>query len=85
MTKAVFTDTQRDAEKYRLLVRALRHATTAVQAMEEQGRPTFEVLTKLLPDIADAPSAQKAFILRRTNGSVDGQPRSKWSVSTCRR
>jgi len=75
MNKAVFTDTQRDAEKYRLLVRALRHATTAVRAMEEQGQADIrEVLTKLLPDIAAALSAQKAFIIRQTSGSVDGQP-----------
>lgn len=75
MSRASFTDTQRDAEKYRLLVRALRHATTAVRAMEEQGQADIrEVLTRLLPDVAAALGAQKAFVLRQTSRTVDNQP-----------
>ncbi len=68
------SDTQRDAEKYRQLVRALRHATTAVRAMEEQGQADIrEVLTKLLPDIAAALNAQKAFVIRQINHSPAGK------------
>ena len=75
MSRASFTDTQRDAEKYRLLVRALRHATTAVRAMEEQGQADIrEVLTRLLPDVAAALGAQKAFVLRQTGRTVEEQP-----------
>ncbi len=74
MTKITSSDTQRDAEKYRQLVRALRHATTAVRAMEEQGQADIrEVLTKLLPDIAAALNAQKAFIIRQINSSPANQ------------
>jgi len=75
MSKTLVTDTQRDAEKYRLLVRALRHATTAVRTMEEQGQANIrEVLTKLLPDIADALNAQKSFIIYQTDNTIAGQP-----------
>lgn len=74
MSRASFTDTQRDAEKYRMLVRALRHATTAVRAMEEQGQADIhEVLTRLLPDVAAALGAQKAFVLRQTSRTFDEQ------------
>lgn len=75
MTKPSFSDTQRDAEKYRLLVRALRHATAAVRTMEEQGQADIrEVLTKLLPDIAAALSAQKAFVIRQSSGNNAASP-----------
>ncbi|MBX3009936.1 MAG: GAF domain-containing protein [Caldilineaceae bacterium] len=75
MSKAAASDTQRDAEKYRQLVRALRHATTAVRTMEDQGQADIlEVLTKLLPNIAAALGAQKAFIIRPTQSFINGQP-----------
>jgi GAF domain-containing protein len=75
MSRSSFSDTQRDAEKYRLLVRALRHATTVVRAMEEQDRVDIrEVLTKLLPDVAAALGAQKAFVIRQIRSTVSGQP-----------
>lgn len=75
MSRASYTDTQRDAEKYRRLVRALRHATAAVRAMEEQGQADIrEVLTRLLPEIAAALGAQKAFVLRQTSRTIDNQP-----------
>ncbi|MCE7983003.1 MAG: GAF domain-containing protein [Caldilinea sp. CFX5] len=75
MSRGSFTDTQRDAEKYRLLVRALRHATMVVRAMEEQDRVDIrEVLTKLLPDVAAALGAQKAFVIRQINPTVADQP-----------
>lgn len=75
MSRSSFSDTQRDAEKYRLLVRALRHATTVVRAMEEQDRVDIrDVLTKLLPDVAAALGAQKAFVIRQLHPTVAGQP-----------
>jgi GAF domain-containing protein len=75
MSRSSFSDTQRDAEKYRLLVRALRHATTVVRAMEEQDRVDIrEVLTKLLPDVAAALGAQKAFVIRQISPTSTGQP-----------
>ncbi len=74
MSKVISSDTQRDAEKYRQLIRALRHATSAVRAMEEQGQADIRaVLTQLLPDIAAALNAQKAFVIRQTNSSQTEQ------------
>ena len=59
------SDSQRDAEKYRQLVRALRHATSEIRTLERRGQSDIEaVLVKLLPDMAAALNGLRAFLLK---------------------
>ena len=59
------SDAQRDAEKYRQLVRALRHATSEIRTLERRGQSDIEaVLVKLLPDMAAALNGLRAFLLK---------------------
>ncbi|MEZ4866655.1 MAG: GAF domain-containing sensor histidine kinase [Caldilineaceae bacterium] len=75
MSRTSFSDTYRDAEKYRQLVRALRHATRAIRDMEEEEQPDLEaVLTKLLPDITVALNGQRAFVAKASGAA----PGSAW-------
>lgn len=61
------SDAQRDAEKYRQLVLALRHATKQLRTLESRGQVDVEAaLTEMLPDIATAFQAENAFIARRS-------------------
>ncbi|MCB0061976.1 MAG: GAF domain-containing protein, partial [Caldilineaceae bacterium] len=59
------SDSQRDAEKYRQLVLALRHASKQLRTLETQGQVNAEAaLGEMLPDIATAFQAQVAFLVR---------------------
>jgi len=69
------SDSQRDAEKYRQLVRALRHATSEIRSMERRGQGEIEaVLVKLLPDMAAALNGLRAFIIRRDVSRAGNDP-----------
>lgn len=69
------SDSQRDAEKYRQLVRALRHATSEIRSMERRGQGEIEaVLVKLLPDMAAALNGLRAFIIRLDIGRTVSEP-----------
>lgn len=72
------SDSQRDAEKYRRLVLALRHATKQIRLLGSQGQVEIETgLAELLPDIATAFHAQSAFLVylatANDQASSDGQ------------
>ena len=71
------TDSQRDAAKYRQLVRALRHATNQARRLETQGGVNIEeVLAEMLPDIAMAFQGESAFIAHIQHDVEAGQSTS---------
>lgn len=67
-------DLQRDAAKYKNLVRALDQATHAIRAMElAQIFDIDELLIRLLPNIAEALDAEQAFVAREDHALGDPQ------------
>ena len=69
------SDSQRDAEKYRQLVRALRHATSEIRTLERRGQSDIEaVLVKLLPDMAAALNGLRAFLLKLDTARTVSDP-----------
>lgn len=65
------SDSRRDAERYHRLLLALRRATGEIKAMEADSPPDIdEVLSRLLPDLANALTARQAFVaMVRTDGT----------------
>ena len=57
------TDSHRDAEQYHRLLLALERAILEVREIEREDQPSLEgVIGRLLPDLAEALNAEKAFL-----------------------
>jgi hypothetical protein len=59
------SDSYRDAVRYHRLLLALTRATGEIREIGEENYPQHDVLERLLPDLAVALNAQKAFVAAR--------------------
>lgn len=69
------SDSRRDASRYHKLLLALRRVTGEIRAMEEESQPEVdEVLARMLPDLAEALNAARAFVAVARESEAGGKP-----------